>query len=174
VLNDSIAIRPTTATDEPILREMLYHAIYVPSGGAPPLRAILDRPELNRYVDRWGKSDDLGFIAEVGGQPIGAAWLRLMAGEGRGYGYVNDETPVLSMAVLPDRRGRGIGTRLLTHLLGEAARRYRAVSLSVAADNPARRLYERHDFAIIDENGNTLTMIRHFSDPAEWAAATSA
>ena len=45
--------------------------------------------------------------AGVGG-PIGAAWLRLLKGDERGYGHVDDETPELGMAVLPAYRGRGV------------------------------------------------------------------
>lgn len=172
--DDSIAIRPATAADESFLREMLYHAIYVPPGSPSPPRDIVHRPELSRYVYGWGWDGDSGLIAEVDGRPVGAAWLRLLAGEGRGYGYVNDETPELSMAVLPNYRGQGIGSRLLVELLREAARHYQAVSLSVAADNPARRLYERQGFIVLALEGGTATMIRHFGAPAEKAAMTSA
>jgi ribosomal protein S18 acetylase RimI-like enzyme len=97
-----------------------------------------------------------------------------MAGGARGYGYVDDDTPELSMAVLPDYRGLGIGRRLLAELLDEAAHRYRAVSLSVATDNPARRLYERHGFVVLAFEGETATMIRHFNDPEGNVATTSA
>lgn len=49
----------------------------------------------------WGRAGDMGFVAvDAGsGEPIGAAWLRLLGGDERGYGYVDDETPELGMAV---------------------------------------------------------------------------
>jgi len=154
-----IAIRHATAADESILREMLYHAIHRRLGEPPLPREIVWRPELGRYVDDWGRQDDLGFVAEVDGQPIGAVWLRQLTGQEPGYGYVNDETPELSMAVLPAYRGQGVGSQLLTRLLNEAACRYPAVSLSVAADNPARRLYGRHGFVVVKGSGDSLTML---------------
>jgi ribosomal protein S18 acetylase RimI-like enzyme len=43
------------------------------------------------------------------------------------------------MAVLPSYRGQGVGSRLLAYLLRVAEEHHRAVSLSVAADNPALR-----------------------------------
>jgi ribosomal-protein-alanine N-acetyltransferase len=60
-----------------------------------------------------------------------------------------DEAFVQTMAVAPAAQGTGLGARLLTELLDEAARRrQRVVSLEVRADNePAQRLYARHGFA---------------------------
>ena len=59
-----------------------------------------------------------------------------------------DEAFVQTIAVAPAAQGTGLGARLLTELLDEAARRgQRTVSLEVRADNaPAQRLYERHGF----------------------------
>ena len=59
-----------------------------------------------------------------------------------------DEAFVQTMAVAPPYQGRGLGSRLLTALLDEAARRrQRTISLEVRADNgPAQRLYARHGF----------------------------
>jgi GNAT superfamily N-acetyltransferase len=158
---DSAHIRPATPADEPFLREMLYQALFTPPGSAPPPRDIVHIPELSRYVEGWGRPGDMGCIAILNGHPVGAAWLRLLTGDAGGYGYVDDQTPELSLAVRPSYRGRGIGGQLLAHLLGEAAHRYRAVSLSVSAANPARRLYERQGFMTLKADGESETMIRH-------------
>ena len=59
-----------------------------------------------------------------------------------------DEAFVQTLAVAPVAQGRGLGSRLLVELLGEAERRrQRVVSLEVRADNEAaQRLYARHGF----------------------------
>ena len=59
-----------------------------------------------------------------------------------------DEALVQTIAVSPLAQGQGLGARLLTELLEEAARRRKTtVSLEVRADNErAQRLYERHGF----------------------------
>ena len=59
-----------------------------------------------------------------------------------------DEAFVQTIAVAPAAQGCGLGSRLLTELLEEAARRgQRTVSLEVRADNAAaQRLYDRHGF----------------------------
>jgi GNAT superfamily N-acetyltransferase len=168
-----VTIRTATPADEHFLWEMLYQAIYSPPNGPPLARQILQRPELSRYVEGWMRLGDSGVIAEDQGVPIGAAWLRLMNdGEG-GYGYVENGIPELTIALMPDYRGRGIGTQLLTHLLGVAASHYAAVSISVAGDNPARRLYERHGFVIAKDAGGSLTMVFHFNGPRVLAATNS-
>jgi L-amino acid N-acyltransferase YncA len=52
-----------------------------------------------------------------------------------------------------DVRGQGIGSRLLAHSIGEAARLgYRAMMFNlVMADNPSRHLYENAGFTVIGE-----------------------
>jgi ribosomal protein S18 acetylase RimI-like enzyme len=153
-------IRPLTEGDERFLWQMLYHAIYVPEGQPLPEPDVVHRPELARYVRDWGQADDRGFIAidAKGKEAIGAAWLRLLRGDNKGFGYVDDATPELSVALVPEYRGQGLGTRLLGKLLQAASQHYAAVSLSVAADNPALRWYQRLGFDVVSTSGTSLTM----------------
>ena len=103
----STPIRHVTVADLPFMREMLYQSIFA----EPPLpRSILDTPEFRHYVDDWGHPHDAGFIAVdvASGEPLGAAWLRLLTHDHPGYGYVDDDTPeVCTLAVIPAARGRG-------------------------------------------------------------------
>ncbi len=133
-------IRELTTEDESIVWEMLRYAAQQPS-----IESVRTQPDLARYATDWGRNGDWGYVASRQGIPIGAAWLRLWLGE-RGFGYVNDETPELGLAVLPDYRGRGIGSELLDRVLQSARERFAAVSLSVRSDNPVLRLYERSGF----------------------------
>lgn len=153
-------IRPLTIADEPFLWEMLYQALFVPPGCLPFSREVVQEPEISRYVDGWGTDGDLGVIAICARTqaPIGAAWVRLLAGDESGYGWVDDETPELTIAVLPGSRGKGVGSQLLAQLMELARARYRAISLSVAAENPARRLYERLGFLTVAWGEYVLTM----------------
>ncbi len=51
------------------------------------------------------------------------------------------------VAVHPDARGMGVGTRLLNHVNKEAERMgCSRITLEVRTDNPARKLYEREGF----------------------------
>ncbi|MCJ8283027.1 MAG: GNAT family N-acetyltransferase [Rivularia sp. ALOHA_DT_140] len=155
----SYIIRPLEPSDESFLWEILYQAIYIPTGTTPLPREIIYQPELAKYVQDW-KTNDIGLIAilESNQTPIGATWIRLFNINNPGYGYINDETPELSIAVLPEYRNQGIGTRLLLDLLEIIKNLYPAVSLSVSADNRALKLYQRLDFEVISQFDNSVTM----------------
>ncbi|MGD1859010.1 MAG: GNAT family N-acetyltransferase [Leptolyngbyaceae cyanobacterium] len=126
--------------DQPILWEMLQYAAHESSLEA------LQHPLLARYAVGWGRPGDVGYGAWQAATPIGAAWLRLWSGDNKGFGYIDDDIPELSIGVAPDYRGQGVGTRLLNELLADAKGRFSAVSLSVRGDNPAVHLYSRVGF----------------------------
>jgi ribosomal protein S18 acetylase RimI-like enzyme len=134
-------VRALTAEDQSIVWEMLRYASHEPS-----LDSVQNQPYLARYASGWGRVSDVGYVATKDVASIGAAWLRLWVEEDKGFGYVSDEIPELAMAVLPDFRGQGIGTRLLMQVLEGAKGRFPAVSLNVRGDNCVVRLYERAGF----------------------------
>ncbi len=152
-------IRPLAQDDAHCLWEMLYQAIHVPPGAEPPGREIVHAPELAHYVAGWGRPGDLGYLAvDAEGLLVGAAWLRRFSADDPGYGFVDDATPELAMAVMPSWRGQGIGSRLLAALLDAASERYAAVSLNVQADNPAVCLYRWLGFEVVADGGTWYTM----------------
>ncbi|KGF71339.1 GNAT family acetyltransferase [Neosynechococcus sphagnicola sy1] len=138
------AVRALTVDDEPVVWEMLQYASHEPS-----LDSVQKQPYLARYASSWGRVGDVGCVAIRDTASIGAAWLRLWLEEDKGFGYVNDVIPELAMAVLPDYRGQGVGTRLLVQVLDMAKEWFPAVSLNVRADNPVVRLYERLGFITV-------------------------
>ncbi len=148
-------IRPGGPQDVPFMRDMLRHAYYwrvdrVSSSGEPPVR---------RYVERWGRPGDTALIAIQDFQRIGAAWYRLFTSEDPGYGFVDEQTPELSIAIVPSRRGSGLGSELLDALLERARTEgYHAISLSVERGSPAIGLYERHGFTQVGEDDGGVTM----------------
>jgi ribosomal protein S18 acetylase RimI-like enzyme len=148
-------IRPGGPQDVPFLRDMLRHAYYwrvdrVSETGEPPVR---------RYVERWGRPGDTALIAIQDFQKVGAAWYRLFTDANAGYGFVDQETPELSIAIVPSRRGSGLGSELLDALLERArADGYAAISLSVEKGSPAVGLYERHGFERVGDDDGGVTM----------------
>ena len=158
-------IRPFQPEDQSFLYEMLYQAIFVPEGHEPPPNEVVYEPDLRKYVEDFGQQPgDLAYIAidNATQQPVGAVWLRLLTGEKQGYGYVDEATPELSIALAPGQRGRGIGQALLAQLLTTAQEKYPAVSLNVWTENPAFRLYQRLGFQVVTEDGPAVTMVKRF------------
>jgi ribosomal protein S18 acetylase RimI-like enzyme len=144
-----ISVRPAQASDEDFLWIMLYYAAQMQKDRVASLYAAKDDPYLARYVSAWGQPTDLGVVGYDRELPVGAVWSRLLIGEHRTYGYVDDQTPELAAAVLPEYIGKGIGTALLDAYLERASTLFPAVTLNVRADNPAVRLYERAGFKVI-------------------------
>lgn len=69
------------------------------------------------------------------------------------HAWTDKEFQLIDIALLPEWRGGGIGTRLLHALLAESARRGLAARLYVETDNPVRALYLRLGFVRVGENG---------------------
>jgi ribosomal protein S18 acetylase RimI-like enzyme len=153
-------IRKAERKDVRFLRDMLHHAFYW-------RESALDEEEPTyRYVYAWGRPGDAGVIALDDGFPVGAAWYRLFSEDAPGYGFVDEETPELAIAVVPSRRGRGFGEELLAGLIERAREQgYDALSLSVEPHNPALHLYERYGFRRVDERRGALVMVAKLVDP---------
>jgi ribosomal protein S18 acetylase RimI-like enzyme len=133
---------------------MLRHAYYWRWGDPE----TADLP-VSRYWEGWGRPGDRMLIAIDGFQPVGAAWYRLFRENEPGFGFVDEATPELTIAVVPSRRGRGLGRELLSALIEQAREDgYASVSLSVEPENPALHLYERQGFAKAGERGGAWVM----------------
>jgi ribosomal-protein-alanine N-acetyltransferase len=114
------------------------------------------------FPDPWSKKDVLSYICSEDGMcfvalddgvPIAYVIGRIIAPEGEIY----------RIAVKEDRRGRGIGYRLLSFSLKtERGRGLESVFLEVRKSNiPARKLYRSYGFREIGERKN------YYKDPTE-------
>ena len=159
-----IDFRALLPSDRPFLREMLYQALYVPPGGSPFPRSILEEPDIACYVEAWGRPGDWGRLACAGEVPVGAVWLRLWSGTEKGYGYVSPSIPELSIALLPEYRRMGLGTQMLAQVISMSRGRYPGLSLSVVESSPACRLYERLGFRRVGRVMESLVMLLEWKD----------
>jgi GNAT superfamily N-acetyltransferase len=157
-----LQIRDATPSDLGFLERMWHTAafwrpeVFVLS--VEDARAI---PEIARYITGWGRPGDVALIAEDDDGPLGAAWYRSFTDEEPGYGFVDEETPEIAIAVNTDARGTGVGTALMKALLDRATSDgLLALSLSVNAENPSRRIYQRFGFTDIRSDDDSYVMVR--------------
>jgi ribosomal protein S18 acetylase RimI-like enzyme len=80
---------------------------------------------------------------------------------GRFYTWENDhEIRLIDITLLPEFRGKGIGTFLLKDLIEKANKVQKKISLHVEPVNPALQLYRRLGFIHIKNNGRHFYMER--------------
>jgi GNAT superfamily N-acetyltransferase len=144
-------LRPVDRQDSRFLRDMLGHAYHWRMAQDPDLPVF-------RYVQNWGRRGDAGVIAFTGPNEYGAAWYRLFPESAPGFGFVDEETPELTIAVVPSHRGHGTGGELLEALLAQArADGYSRISLS--AEPGQTSFYEKHGFRELKREDGTVTMV---------------
>lgn len=82
-------------------------------------------------------------IIERDGKAVGRLWIDEW----------KDQLRLVDIALLPEARGTGVGTKLLRDVLQRGAACGKPVTIHVEGFNPALRLYQRLGFQHIDTNG---------------------
>ena len=159
---EDVRCRPAGAEDFTFLATMLGEAaVWRPDKPNPTAEQVLADPRYALYLAGWPRQGDYGLVAEQDG-PVGAAWYRTFTEASHGYGFVAEDVPELSIAVIASRRHEGIGRRLLIDRINASVGQgYPALSLSVRGENPARGLYESVGFVSVEKHGSSWTMVRH-------------
>lgn len=149
-------IREIRKSEYPILSDFLYEAIFIPEGMDKPPKSIIEQPELQVYIEDFGKADDWCLVAEVKERIVGAVWVRIM----NDYGHVDDETPSLAISLYEEYRHLGIGTALMKGMLELLKNKgYQQTSLSVQKANYAVGMYRKVGYEVIDENDEEYIMV---------------
>lgn len=154
-------IRHLQGSENHLLREFLYEAIYIPEGVKPPSKDVVDLPELKLYIEDFGKKkDDFCLVADCEGKVVGAVWVRIM----NDYGHVDDRTPSLSISLYKEYRSKGIGSHLMREMFRLlVSKGYSRVSLSVQKANYAARMYLKLGFKVINETEEEFVMLKDLS-----------
>lgn len=150
----SISLRPTAADDEDFLLNLY-------AGTRSAELAVLAGDEQQKlffvrmqylaqrqhYLMSYPHANNN--IILINGAPVG----RVIVDRGE------SELTLVDISLLPEQRGLGIGTHLLTELLQEAAAASKPVRLHVLLSNPAKKLYERLGFAVVNSDQVYCEMI---------------
>jgi len=156
-----VRIRPLQKGEEWFLEQMLYEAMYISIYDRPLPESVVNLPELALYIANFGRKGDLCYVSEENGELIGAIWSRLWSKEQKGYGYVDEQTPEVSLALKPAFRGKGIGTKFI-EVIGQVLQQqgYAQISLSVDRRNRAIELYRKQGFEITAATEGAFTMVK--------------
>lgn len=100
-----------------------------------------EAPNLNIYYDFYGlTAKDLGLYALVDNVIAGAIWTRKLDGG----------VPILSMAVLPEFRSKGIGTAMMEQFLVEAGAVSEEMQVDTYENEKSINFYKKFGFVKLD------------------------
>ncbi len=160
-MNIDVNIRDIAQHEIPYLESFLYEAIFIPEGVEKPGKDILNLPELKVYIEDFGKATDLCFVADYKGTLVGAIWTRLFSVQDKGFGFIDEQTPEMSMSVKENYRQQGIGKQLLATMIKKLKRlEYKQVSLSVDRANFAMDMYLKSGFEIVSSDTKSAIMVK--------------
>jgi ribosomal protein S18 acetylase RimI-like enzyme len=125
-----------------------FAAIGLPEEQYRPLLEMQYRGRAMTHSVRYPEAEDW-IVCAPDGTAIGGYLLAKTSREAR----------LMDLAVLPQWRGRGIGTRVLLELMRQSAMARVPLRLQVMKGNRAVRLYARLGFRVVDEDEITYEMI---------------
>jgi len=147
-----------------LLEDFIYEAIFQKEETTSLPRDIINNPDIRVYIEDFGKPDDLCLVAEVDGKIVGAVWTRILCGEVKGYGNIDNQTPEFAISLYKKYRNKGIGTALMKDMLELLKKHgYKRTSLAVQKDNYAVRMYEKVGFKIMKELEEEYLMVHNLS-----------
>ncbi|GAB3257981.1 GNAT family N-acetyltransferase [Chitinimonas naiadis] len=135
--------RPATEADVPFLLALREQTM------SHNLKASGIEPTAEEREARVRFRFDLAEILLLDGEPVG---LWKLDREGQTW-------RLLQLQLSPSVQGLGIGGQLLGTLVEEVRAAGIGLSLGVLHTNPARRLYERHGFQIVDNTPHSYEML---------------
>lgn len=155
-------IREMRTEEYPLLDDFLYQAIYQPDTTKLAPKSIINKPELQVYIQDFGRQkDDYCFCAEVNNRIIGAVWVRNI----NGYGSIDNVTVEFAISVFDEYQKMGIGTALMKKMLEHLKElNYQKASLAVQKENYAVRMYKKVGFEIVGENEQEYIMINRLGN----------
>ncbi|MBG0841926.1 GNAT family N-acetyltransferase [Ectopseudomonas toyotomiensis] len=148
-------LRPAAETDLNFLRRLYASTraqeMALSGWGQPAIDAFLAQQfdAQHRYYQEHYQGSDFSLICH-GDLAIGRLYIF------RGPTMIN----LIDISLLPEWRGKGIGTRYLAALVNEADAAEKSMRLFVEPTNPAKHLYERFAFRASGSNHIYLQMHR--------------
>lgn len=143
---EEISPRLATPQDEPFLRQLFYTV------RAPEFQAAGMSPEqLETFL-----AQQYHAMRTYYAQAYPETEYQILEHRGTAIGYealqTTHELHLIDIALVPEYRNQGIGTNRMRRLQSRATDVGKSLVLSVEVFNPAKRLYERLGFSVIEES----------------------
>src|SRR6476659_7576010 len=103
-----LSFRTLTPDDQSNLWHWLHIALWDPPPADVRPIEVLEQPGVRIYAADWGRSTDVGIVAQVDAVDAGACWIRLLP-VGVGLASIDAQTPQLGIALLPQYQHKGYG-----------------------------------------------------------------
>lgn len=150
-----IGLRPLADDDGDFL-----FAVFVAVRGGPFREANLPEAQITQLLEMQYEGQRRHYAAHYP-----SARTEIVTVDERPIGYLNvareaGRFVLVDVALLPEHRGGGIGTRLLTALCQEADAAGQPLVAHVETTNPARRLYRRLGFEELSDDGAYVEILR--------------
>ncbi|MBV9873629.1 MAG: GNAT family N-acetyltransferase [Verrucomicrobia bacterium] len=141
-MQSEVTLRPANQGDMPFLLDLRQQTMnpYVIASGLTPSTEEL----LQRILFRF----DCARIVQLAGEAVG---LLKVARDGKDW-YL------IQIQLRPAFQGQGLGSQLIRSVIDEALTEGASLSLHVRKVNPARRLYERLGFIVVEESTHAYKM----------------
>ena len=145
---NGVTLRPMTHDDLPFLRRVYAgtraNELAQTPWGDEEKQAFLDMQFQAQHTHYQKHFPEASYqIIEQRGEPIGRLYLDRRP----------DELRIIDIALLPEKRGGGIGGTLMRRILDEAALVGKPVRIHVERNNPAMQLYDRLGFRKVEDQG---------------------
>ena len=125
------------------------------SADIPEVMAVMEAAFGDTYGEGWTRSQLAGILPMAG---VSLVVARTAGGGCAGFSLarqVADESELLLIAVVPERRRRGVGRELLDHFIDDARRHgLKRIHLEVRDGNPAATIYSSFGFEPVGRRQN--------------------
>jgi ribosomal protein S18 acetylase RimI-like enzyme len=135
------------SSEQKIVTDMLYYAQNLQQ----TKKQLSDFSHLEIYHTFYGLTPkDLGLYAMKNAQVCGAVWYRRLNATHNSNGFIDEQTPVMQIAVKPEFRGEGVATFMLEQFLQEVAATHKHVSVSVSDDERSIAFFTKFGFYVVE------------------------
>ena len=139
------------SSEQKIVNDMLYYAQRVDESD----KTVSDFSHLSIYNEFYGLTPkDLGLYAMVDAEVAGAVWSRRLSDYHHSNAFVDNDTPVLNIAVKPKFRNQGVATAMMKQFLEEASTLYKSVSVSVVNQQRKIDFFKKFGFETLPNSSH--------------------